>query len=90
MKKPLILAAAACFFLVSLARPAQKVPPLDEQWKKRDERFQVEKLLDSIGITPGMTVAEVGAGEGYLVFKLGRLAWGRRGKSMPKTLVIMA
>ncbi len=43
---------------------------LDLNDRKRDARFQVDKVLDAVGIQPGMTVGEVGAGTGYLVFKL--------------------
>lgn len=42
----------------------------DENERQRDERFHIDKALDTIGIHPGMTVAEVGGGFGYLVFKL--------------------
>lgn len=38
----------------------------------RDRTHQIDKALDSLGLRPGMTVAEVGAGPGYLVEKLAR------------------
>lgn len=44
----------------------------DENDRRRDEEFHIEQGLDTIGIKPGMTVGEVGAGWGYLVFKLAR------------------
>ena len=43
---------------------------IDAQEKLRDERFGLDKALDTLAILPGMTVAEIGAGEGYLVIKL--------------------
>ena len=45
----------------------------DENDRIRDELFNIDKGLDTIGIKPGMKVGEVGAGWGYLVFKLARL-----------------
>jgi ubiquinone/menaquinone biosynthesis C-methylase UbiE len=44
----------------------------DENDRMRDEQFNIDKGLDTVGIKPGMTVGEVGAGWGYLVFKLAR------------------
>jgi len=38
----------------------------------RDRTHQLDKALDSIGLLPGMIVAEVGAGPGYIVEKLAR------------------
>lgn len=38
--------------------------------RRRDERFGIDRGLDTLGIGTGMTVGEVGAGSGYLVFKL--------------------
>lgn len=43
---------------------------IDAQEKLRDERFGLDKALDTLAILPGMTVAEIGSGEGYLVIKL--------------------
>lgn len=36
----------------------------------RDARVQPEKLMDAIGVKPGMVIGEAGAGEGYFTFKL--------------------
>jgi len=48
----------------------------DAEWDKndlaRDARYQIDKALDAVGIKPGMTMGEVGAGTGYVVFKLAR------------------
>lgn len=39
---------------------------------RRDERLQPERVMDVIGIRPGMIVGEAGAGRGYFTFKLAR------------------
>ncbi len=36
----------------------------------RDSWQQSEKIMDSVGVKPGMVIGEIGAGEGYLTFKL--------------------
>lgn len=44
-------------------------------WLERSERMreeQPEKALDLIGIQPGMTVADVGAGTGYMTLRIAR------------------
>ncbi len=51
-------------------------------WLDRPEREEEErpgKLLEALHIRPGETVADVGAGSGYLTFRLARLV-GPRGK----------
>lgn len=47
-------------------------PDLDENDRERDERFDMEGVLDSLDIRPGTTVGDLGAGWGYLTFKLAR------------------
>jgi ubiquinone/menaquinone biosynthesis C-methylase UbiE len=42
----------------------------DAHERKRDELFKIDKGLDTLGIKPGMVLAEVGGGFGYVVFKL--------------------
>jgi len=39
---------------------------------KRDDEYQEERVLDIAGVHPGMTVGEVGAGNGYFTLKLAR------------------
>ena len=43
---------------------------LDEA--KRDRRLLPERVIDAVGVRPGMVVGEVGAGRGYFTVKLAR------------------
>lgn len=50
-------------------------------WLSRDERWLEERpelLLDALSISPGMTVADVGAGTGFMTVQLAQRV-GRRG-----------
>jgi ubiquinone/menaquinone biosynthesis C-methylase UbiE len=38
--------------------------------EERDKRLPPEKVMDSIGLEPGMVIGEAGAGNGYYTFKL--------------------
>jgi ubiquinone/menaquinone biosynthesis C-methylase UbiE len=38
----------------------------------RDNYHQPEKVMDTVGVEPGMTIGEVGAGQGYFTFHLSR------------------
>jgi len=38
--------------------------------KERDKRLPPEKVMDAIGLEPGMVIGEAGAGNGYFTFKL--------------------
>lgn len=39
---------------------------------QRDARLQPERVMDTVGVRPGMVVGEAGAGRGYFTFKLAR------------------
>jgi len=52
----------------------------------RDAQVQPEKLMDAIGVKPGMVVGEAGAGEGYFTFKLSRRV-GETGKVYANDIV---
>jgi ubiquinone/menaquinone biosynthesis C-methylase UbiE len=39
---------------------------------RRDAQLQPERVMDVVGIRPGMVVGEAGAGRGYFTFKLAR------------------
>ena len=45
----------------------------------RDAQLQPERVMDAIGIRPGMVIGEAGAGRGYFTFKLARRV-GETGK----------
>jgi ubiquinone/menaquinone biosynthesis C-methylase UbiE len=38
----------------------------------RDKYHQPEKVMDTVGVKPGMIIGEVGAGSGYFTFKLAK------------------
>ncbi|MFC1725990.1 class I SAM-dependent methyltransferase [candidate division KSB1 bacterium] len=40
------------------------------QESRRDRWEQPEKVMDAIGVKPGMVIGEIGAGRGYFTFKL--------------------
>jgi SAM-dependent methyltransferase len=61
---------------------AQVMGHLAAEWLERPEREQEErpsKLLDALQIRPGEVVADIGAGSGYLTFRLARRT-GPKGK----------
>jgi ubiquinone/menaquinone biosynthesis C-methylase UbiE/thiol-disulfide isomerase/thioredoxin len=47
-------------------------PDLDENDRWRDGNFDMDAVLDTLDIRPGMTVGDLGAGWGYMTFKLAR------------------
>jgi len=47
-------------------------PDLDENDRQRDQRFDMDGVLDGLGIRSGMKIADLGAGYGYMTFKLAR------------------
>lgn len=47
-------------------------PDLDENDHWRDGNFDMDAVLDTLDIRPGMMVGDVGAGWGYMTFKLAR------------------
>jgi ubiquinone/menaquinone biosynthesis C-methylase UbiE len=76
-----VLAVAACLWTAVTDGFAQRPPAsmrmssmTEADWdandRQRESRYKLDLALDSVGIEPGMTVGEVGAGAGYVVFKL--------------------
>ncbi len=64
---------------VILAVSASAVPAAARDDAARDAELQPERVMDAIGIRPGMVVGEAGAGRGYFTFKLARRV-GETGK----------
>ncbi len=72
MKKSSLFIFIFSLVFVLFSIPAQQEVDWDENDRLREERYQLDKALDTVGIKPGMTVAEVGSGYGYVVFKLAK------------------
>ena len=66
----LVIAAAASAGIRGAAAEAASYSQPDQEG--RDQWQQPEKVMDVVGIQPGMTIGEVGAGHGYFTFKLSR------------------
>ncbi len=55
------------------------LPETNAQSSQRDSWQQPEKIIDSLGIGPGMIIGEAGAGSGYFTFHLAKRV-GTKGK----------
>ncbi len=53
--------------------------PDSQHTNVRDKDHQPEKVMDTVGVKPGMVIGEVGAGHGYFTFHLSRRV-GESGK----------
>ena len=53
---------------------------------RRDQAHQPEKVMDVVGVEPGMVIGEVGAGRGYFTFWLSRRV-GEAGKVYANDIV---
>jgi ubiquinone/menaquinone biosynthesis C-methylase UbiE len=58
-----LLLLAGVMLFVSISLPAQSL-------SARDRDHQPERVMDAVGLQPGMVVGEVGAGHGYFTFWL--------------------
>ncbi len=72
-----ILAYTNCFSQTDYDRQSKRV----EAWENRinEERQPPEKVMDAVGIKPGMVIGELGAGKGRYTVHLARRV-GNRGK----------
>ena len=62
------LVILTCVVLAGIALVG--APAADEA--RRDRRLQPDRVLDVVGLRPGMVVGEAGAGKGYFTIKLAR------------------
>ena len=58
--------------LVSGQAPPRRREHVARITQMRNEEVQPERLMDKIGVEPGMVIGEAGAGGGYLTFHLAR------------------
>ncbi len=66
-----LLVALVAAWIAWPAAPAQAKPPLQRAIKRqqmRNEYTRFEPLIDALGIAPGMTILDIGAGPGYASF----------------------
>lgn len=64
-------------------------PVVSNRWSnesERDRRREAETVMKEAGIAPGMTVADIGAGEGYYTIRLARRV-GLKGRVLAEDIV---
>jgi cyclopropane fatty-acyl-phospholipid synthase-like methyltransferase len=64
-------------------------PIVSSRWsdeRSRDEANESEKIMDLAGVLPGMTVADIGAGEGYYTIRLASRV-GKKGRVLAQDIV---
>lgn len=64
------LACLGGIFLISFATEACRAAPQTDSY--RDRQMQPERVMDAVGVHPGMLIGEVGAGNGYFTFWLSK------------------
>jgi ubiquinone/menaquinone biosynthesis C-methylase UbiE len=70
-RKQILLLLAALPALLSLAVSCDRGGRWSAEWEEKFESFQPsEKIMDRIGIEPGMVVGEIGAGNGRFAVKI--------------------
>jgi ubiquinone/menaquinone biosynthesis C-methylase UbiE len=93
-------AAAAAVVLLTACRPQPTeprfptahrdvAPTVSDTFSTEDARDRVgeaEQVMELAGVTPGMSVADVGAGEGYYTVRLARVV-GSRGRVLAEDIV---
>ncbi len=64
-------------------------PIVSSRWSSEEARDRVDeadKIMDAVGIVPGMTVADIGAGEGYYTIRLSARV-GKDGRVLAQDIV---
>ncbi len=69
-RRIVITAVAALVWAAFILAAAAPAAALDDA--TRDAELQPERVMDAVGIVPGMVIGEAGAGRGYFTFKLAR------------------
>lgn len=69
-RQVLTVLGALFIFIAAFGMQVQEQEKWVPDYDRRDEWQQPEKILAAIGVKPGMTVADVGAGRGYFTFRL--------------------
>ncbi len=94
---PLLLVGPLLAGCNGMGGSAEKFPAADRpvagivaaRWsdeESRDRRNEAEKIMDLAGIAPGMTVADIGAGEGYYTVRLAERV-GLNGRVLAQDIV---
>ncbi len=97
MRRALLLAALALAGCNGAAKEKPAFPPADRpvapivssRWSNEETRDRVneaDKIMDLAGIDPGMTVADIGAGEGYYTIRLSQRV-GHKGRVLAQDIV---
>ena len=60
------------FLLIFLLLAALNLGAGDWDWQSRDTWQKPNKVLETVGVKPGMVIGEPGAGQGYFTLKLAR------------------
>lgn len=69
------------------ARPVSSI--VSDKWSTeadRDRLNEAQAVMDKAGVTPGMTVADIGAGEGYYTIRLAKRV-GAKGRVLAEDIV---
>ncbi len=97
MRRLALLAALALAGCDGAAKEAPAFPPADRpvapivssRWSNEEARDRVneaDKIMDLAGIDPGMTIADIGAGEGYYTIRLSQRV-GAKGRVLAQDIV---
>ena len=97
MRRAFFLAALALAGCDGAAKEAPAFPPADRpvasiissRWSNEEARDRVneaDKIMDLAGIDPGMTVADIGAGEGYYTIRLSQRV-GEKGRVLAQDIL---